>query len=101
MTPTSEQLRRVLNRRNLFRYDVAKALNVSLATASRYLADPLLLDGYQRQKLAELLGVTCQAVDRLLAGAGSPLLDVDKKRDAAVPRTDAIRTFEPETSATN
>jgi len=37
------------------RADVARALDVSLPTASRYLHDPLLLTGYQLSILARLL----------------------------------------------
>lgn len=48
-------LRELLRRRALTRTDLAEALQVSLPTATRYLADPLLLNGYQRRAVAELL----------------------------------------------
>ena len=52
------RLSRWLRLRRLNRADVARALEVSLPTASRYLHDPLLLDGYQRRTLAALLGTS-------------------------------------------
>jgi len=53
-TPTTD-LRALLRRRAITRADLAAALQVSLPTATRYLADPLLLNGYQRRTVARLL----------------------------------------------
>jgi len=59
-------LRQLLRQRRLRRTDLAAALEVSLPTATRYLADPLLLDGYQRRRLARLLRVPVLLLDEYL-----------------------------------
>lgn len=54
-TTRPAELRVLLRRRALTRADLAACLQISLPTATRYLSDPLLLNGYQRQRVAELL----------------------------------------------
>lgn len=95
-TPTTESLRAALQRRRLYRYDVARILGVSLATASRYLSDPLLLNGYQRRALAELLKVAEVELTRMLTGPGYELRTVDKKHDTRGTRRERARTFDPD-----
>lgn len=82
-TAAGHLLRRQLRLRRLQRTDLARALDVSLPTATRYLADPLLLDGYQRRQLATLLRVPTLLLDELLQDASYPPPTVEKKR---VPR---------------
>lgn len=54
-TTRPADLRALLRRRALTRADLAACLQVSLPTATRYLQDPLLLNGYQRRAVADLL----------------------------------------------
>lgn len=68
-TPAGYLLRQQLRRRRLTRVDLATALDVSLPTATRYLADPLLLDGHQRRALARLLRLPVLLLDELLHDA--------------------------------
>lgn len=71
-TPAGLLLRRQLRQRRLTRVDLATALDVSLPTATRYLADPLLLDGHQRRALARLLRLPVLLLDELLQDADLP-----------------------------
>ena len=50
-----KDLRQLLRHRRLKRTDVSRILNISLPTATRYLKDPMRMDGYQRRAIAELL----------------------------------------------
>lgn len=52
-----KNLRQLLRHRRLKRTDVSRILNVSLPTATRYLSDPMRMDGYQRRAMAELLQI--------------------------------------------
>lgn len=63
------QLRLLLRQRRLRRTDLAACLGVSLPTATRYLADPLLLDGHQRRRVARLLRVPVLLLDECLQDA--------------------------------
>lgn len=66
LTPASLRLRQALRQRRLRRADLEAALEISGPTATKYLADPLHLDGHQRRRLARLLGVSASQVDALL-----------------------------------
>lgn len=91
--PTSAGLflRRQLRLRRLQRVDLARALDCSLPTATRYLADPLLLDGHQRRALAALLRLPVLQLDELLHDAASyPPPPVDKKPRARVTSTASV-----------
>lgn len=68
-TPAGVLLRQQLRQRRLSRVDLAAALDCSLPTATRYLSDPLLLDGHQRRALARLLRIPVLLLDELLQDA--------------------------------
>lgn len=87
-TPAGHVLRRQLRLRRLQRVDLARALDCSLPTATRYLADPLLLDGHQRRRLAALLRLPVLHLDELLHDAVTyPPPPVEKKSRRRVTST--------------